>query len=68
AQQIIKFLNLPWQQQCLDFHNNEAPVATASAIQVRQPIYRSSLGRWKKLESQLSSVKQIFDQANLDYK
>jgi len=65
ARRIIDFLNLPWEDQCLDFHHNTAPVATASAVQVRQPIYRSSLQRWKTVEEQLSPVKALFEDAGL---
>lgn len=48
ARRLIEFLDLPWDPACLEFHKNEAPVATASSVQVRQPVYTSSLARWKK--------------------
>jgi Flp pilus assembly protein TadD len=66
ARSIIDFLNLPWEDECLDFHRNEAPVATASAVQVRQPIYRSSVGRWKTVEAQLEDVKSLFTEAGIN--
>lgn len=47
ARRLITFLGLPWDDACLDFHRTERPVRTASANQVRQPIYRTSVERWK---------------------
>lgn len=47
ARRLIAFLGLPWDDACLDFHKTERPVRTASANQVRQPIYRTAVERWK---------------------
>ncbi|MEH6591669.1 MAG: sulfotransferase [Halioglobus sp.] len=65
AKSVLTFLQLPWQEQCLDFHENAAPVATASAVQVRQPIYRTSLQRWKKVAQQLTPAQRILEQAGV---
>jgi len=46
ARRIIFHCGLEWDQRCLAFHETERPVHTASAVQVRQPIYSSSIGRW----------------------
>ncbi|MFT6692090.1 MAG: tetratricopeptide (TPR) repeat protein [Colwellia sp.] len=59
ARQLIKFCNLPWQEQCVNIHQNSAPVATASALQVRSPINNRSVGNWKKYDTYLTSVKNI---------
>ncbi|MCB9965816.1 MAG: sulfotransferase [Rhodospirillales bacterium] len=48
ARRIIDFLELPWNESCLEFYNAKKAVRTASLEQVRQPIYTSSVGRWKK--------------------
>ncbi|MEH6593355.1 MAG: sulfotransferase [Halioglobus sp.] len=64
---ILEFLGLPWEEQCLEFHQNSAPVATASAVQVRQPIYRSSIARWKTVEAQLEPVKALFLEAGIAF-
>ncbi len=48
ARRLIDFCGLPWDDRCLNFHENEAPVATPSAVQVRNPIYSSSIGRWRR--------------------
>ena len=47
---VLKFLGLPWDENCLNFHQNRRVIATASIEQVRQPIYRSSIQRWKNYE------------------
>jgi tetratricopeptide (TPR) repeat protein len=45
ARRIVAHCGLDWNESCLHFHNTRRPVWTASAVQVRQPIYRSSVGR-----------------------
>jgi hypothetical protein len=45
ARRIIAHCGLPWNEACLDFHSTGRPVVTASSAQVRQPLYRSSIGR-----------------------
>ena len=47
ARRLIAFLGLPWDAACLSFHRNRRVVRTASVNQVRQPIYRTSTGRWR---------------------
>jgi tetratricopeptide (TPR) repeat protein len=48
TKQLIKFLGLPWNPKCLDFHRSGRPVKTASVAQVRRPIYKTAVKRWKK--------------------
>jgi tetratricopeptide (TPR) repeat protein len=47
ARRIIAHCGLDWDPRCLAFHQTQRPVRTASATQVRQPIYGSSVGRWR---------------------
>ncbi|HEY2534177.1 MAG TPA: sulfotransferase, partial [Xanthobacteraceae bacterium] len=47
ARRIIAYCGLPWNDRCLSFHETDRPVRTASATQVRQPIYSSAIGRWR---------------------
>jgi hypothetical protein len=47
ARRIVDHCGLEWEDACLDFHKTRRPVRTASAAQVRQPIYQSSVGRWQ---------------------
>ncbi|BFM06459.1 tetratricopeptide repeat-containing sulfotransferase family protein [Halioxenophilus aromaticivorans] len=46
--QLLKFCNLPWQDDCLNFYQTQRTVATASASQVKQPLYNSAVDYWKK--------------------
>jgi Sulfotransferase family len=46
ARRIVDHCGLEFEDTCLDFHKTRRPVRTASAAQVRQPIYQSSVGRW----------------------
>ena len=47
ARRLVNFCGLNWDSGCLEFHKSSRQVRTASAVQVRQPIYRASIGRWK---------------------
>ncbi|MEO8115195.1 MAG: sulfotransferase [Phenylobacterium sp.] len=47
ARRMLVHCGLAWNDACLDFHRSERAVWTASAAQVRQPAYRSSVGRWR---------------------
>lgn len=47
ARRMVEFCGLPWDEACLSFHQTDRPVRTASAAEVRQPIYRTSVGRWR---------------------
>jgi tetratricopeptide (TPR) repeat protein len=48
ARELIAFLGLSWDDACLSFHQSSRPVKTASVVQVRRPVYSSSVGRWKR--------------------
>lgn len=48
AKELIKFLGLDWNDKCLEFHKSDRPVKTASVAQVRKPIYKTAVKRWKK--------------------
>jgi tetratricopeptide (TPR) repeat protein len=48
SRRIIDFIGLPWEDEVLRFHESPAPSATASAVQVRRPIYASSVGKWRR--------------------
>ncbi|HSG33840.1 MAG TPA: tetratricopeptide repeat protein, partial [Sphingomonadaceae bacterium] len=48
AKGIIDFLGLDWDDKVLEFYNSGRPVKTASVAQVRKPIYKTSVKRWKK--------------------
>ena len=56
ARRIVAYCGLEWDARCLDFHRTKRPVRTASATQVRQPIYKSSVDRWRAYESFLGPL------------
>ena len=56
ARRIIEYCGLPWDDRCLSFHETDRPVRTASATQVRQPVYKSAVGRWKVYEEFLGPL------------
>lgn len=56
ARRLVAASGLNWDPACLQFHQTERPVRTASVTQVRQPVYRKSLARWKSYEPYLSSL------------
>ncbi|MBI5451633.1 MAG: sulfotransferase [Gammaproteobacteria bacterium] len=58
ARRLIDHCGLPWDDACLAFHQAERSVITASVAQVRQPVYRSSLQRWRQYESHLGPLQQ----------
>ena len=56
ARRLIDYSGLPWDDRCLSFHKTSRPVKTASAVQVRKPLFRSSLQRWRKYERGLAPL------------
>jgi tetratricopeptide (TPR) repeat protein len=54
---IIRFIGLPWEDEVMRFHESPAPSATASAVQVRRPIYTSSLGKWRHYAKRLAPLR-----------
>ncbi|HZV24233.1 MAG TPA: sulfotransferase, partial [Luteimonas sp.] len=63
---LLEFCGLGWNEACLRFEQNEAPVSTASAVQVRSPMYRSALNRWKRYEPELTELKVLLTDAGID--
>jgi tetratricopeptide (TPR) repeat protein len=63
AKRIVEFCGLAWDSGCLSFHKTQRPVRTASVIQVRQPIYGSSVGRWQPYEKELQPLLRALSEA-----
>lgn len=63
ARRLVAFCGLDWNDACLSFHKLERPVRTASASQVRQPIYKGSVGRWRKYAKHLQPLLTALDLA-----
>ncbi|MEM8982686.1 MAG: sulfotransferase [Pseudomonadota bacterium] len=56
ARELLNFLELPWDDSVLNFHNNARAVQTPSRWQVRQPLYQSSKEKWRRYESHLAPL------------
>lgn len=56
TEQILDFLDLPWDEKCIEFHKTSRAVSTASADQVNKKIYNTSVSRWKNYESCFGTV------------
>jgi tetratricopeptide (TPR) repeat protein len=56
ARKLIGYLDLEWNDDCLRFYETDRPVKTASASQVRRPIYKTSTNRWRKYEAHLKPL------------
>ena len=59
ARKILEFVGLPWDENCLNFHQNKRLVKTASVAQVRKPIYKTSVARWKLFAQHLRPLLEI---------
>jgi hypothetical protein len=64
----LAYLDLPWDPACLRFHERRSAVATASAMQVREPIYTSAVGRWQHYAKQLAPAMSLLDAAGISYR
>ena len=53
---LLDFAGLEWEDACLDFHRSDRLVRTASAQQVRRPIYRTAVKRWQRYEKHLGPL------------
>jgi tetratricopeptide (TPR) repeat protein len=56
SREIVAFCQLPWHEECLTFYRTPRSVRTASNMQVRQPVYKRSVGYWKNYEAHLGPL------------
>ena len=56
TKRLLSFIDLPWEDSCLNFHQYENQVKTASVWQVRRPLYNSSSGRWNNYKKNLKAL------------
>jgi tetratricopeptide (TPR) repeat protein len=61
ARSLLEFCGLSWNPDVLSFHASKAPVATASAVQVRDPIHTRGVQRWRHYEDQLRPLITLFE-------
>jgi hypothetical protein len=57
TRKLLEYCGLEWEDGCLEFHRNSAPSTTASASQVRRPLYDSSVSQWRNYESRLGELR-----------
>lgn len=62
TRRLLDHCGLDWDDACLRFENNTAPVSTASLVQVRSPMYSSSIGRWRRHEAELAPLRALLEQ------
>ncbi len=65
ARRLVAFCDLSWEDKCLAFHQNAAPVATASSSQVRRPLYSSSVGRWKRYREYIQPALDVLESGSV---
>ena len=65
TRRMLQFCGLGWEQRCLEFHANAAPVATASAVQVRERMYSTSIGRWRRYANKLGPLIEQLESAGV---
>jgi tetratricopeptide (TPR) repeat protein len=63
TRRLLAFCGLDWDERCLRFHETRRPVLSASALQVRRPMYQTSVGRWKRYEPYL---KPLLEELGMD--
>ena len=63
---LVAAAGLDWEDACLNFYQGDRSVKTLSIHQVRQPIYTSSVGGWKKYESELTDLLEALEEETDD--
>jgi tetratricopeptide (TPR) repeat protein len=63
---LLEHCRLPWDDACMAFERNPGAVATASAVQVRQPLYSASVGRWRRYQRQLRPLVEELAAAGIE--
>ncbi len=64
TKRLLAFVGLDWEDGCLRFYETRRTVKTASVDQVRQPIYTSSVSRWKRYEKHLGPLRRALEQGS----
>jgi hypothetical protein len=62
---LLVFCGLDWQDSCTEFHKNPAPSTTASAAQVRRPLYDSSVSQWRHYAEELEGLSGLLNAAGI---
>jgi Sulfotransferase family/Tetratricopeptide repeat len=65
TRRMVSFCGLEWEDACLAFEKNTTPSLTASAAGVRQPLYKTSIGLWRRYEEELAPLLRIFEEGGV---
>jgi hypothetical protein len=65
SRRLVEFFGLLWDERCLRFHEAQRPIRTASTLQVRRPMYRTSVGRWNRYEVHLGPLREALGDTRL---
>jgi tetratricopeptide (TPR) repeat protein len=65
TRKLLDFCGLEWQDSCLEFHRNPSPTTTASAAQVRQRLYDSSVSQWRHYAAELAELRSLLSAAGI---
>ena len=65
TRRLLEFCGLDWEDACADFHANAAPITTASAAQVRRPLYSTSVSQWRNYATQLAPLHDLLQEAGI---
>jgi len=63
VRRLLDYCELPFEEACVNFHETERPVRTASSEQVRQPVYRKSVNRWRHYQDHLGELIEVLQPA-----
>ena len=66
TRRMVGFCGLEWEDACLSFEKNASPSLTASAAQVRQPIYKTSVALWRRYEEELQPLIRVLRDGGVD--
>jgi hypothetical protein len=65
TRRLLQRLDLPFEEACMEFHRNPTAVRTASSVQVRQPLYDSSIHQWRHFEAELAPLRARLEAAGI---
>jgi tetratricopeptide (TPR) repeat protein len=65
SKRIADYVGFAWSEDLIEVQDSVVPCSTASAAQVREPIYTSSVGLWRNFETELEPLKRILSSANI---
>jgi len=66
SQRLLAFCGLGWEEACMQFQANAAPSTTASAVQVRRPLYDTAVAQWRNYARQLEPLRRQLLAANIN--